>query len=128
VNILLVDDDADMLRIVSRMLSAGGHQVGTCQSPFGVAAVILRTAPDIVVLDVNMPGLQGPALAGVIAKLDLPKRPILCLWSTMDDDALKQASAEAGGIPTISKAQRPTDICAAIERIGRRRVITPVTK
>ncbi|HZS38536.1 MAG TPA: response regulator [Polyangia bacterium] len=120
-NILLVDDDPDILRIVSRMLARNGHQVGTCESPFGVAAVVLRSAPDIVILDVQMPGLTGPALAGVIAKLNLPKRPLLALWSSIDDDGLRKAAEEAGGVPTISKAVRPTELVAAIERIGAQR-------
>src|SRR5262249_35252290 len=120
-NILLVDDDVDILRIVSLMLVRAGHQVGTCDSPFGVAAIVVRSAPDMVILDVNMPGLTGPALAGVLAKLNLPKRPLLALWSNADDDTLRKAAVEAGNVPTISKAARPTEIIAAIERIAGKR-------
>jgi CheY-like chemotaxis protein len=119
-NILLVDDDPHILRIVSRMLVRNGHQVGTCESPFGVAAVVVRSAPDVVILDVNMPGLTGPNLAGVLAKLSLPKRPLLVLWSNADDDVLRKAAEEAGDVPTISKAVRPTEIVVAIERLAKK--------
>jgi CheY-like chemotaxis protein len=118
VNILLVDDDPNILRIVAAQLTANGHHVGTCQSPFGVAAVVMRTAPDLVVLDINMPALTGPALAALLAKLDLPKRPVLALWSSVADDVLRRAGEEAGHVATISKAQRPSEICAEIERIA----------
>jgi DNA-binding response OmpR family regulator len=121
VNILLVDDDPHILRIVSRMLTAAGHQVGTCESPFGVAAVVLRTAPDVVVLDVQMPGLSGPMLAGIIARLELPKRPVLCLWSNADEDSLRRAGIEAGGLTTLSKSHKPSELVVLIERIGQAR-------
>ena len=120
-HVLLVDDDPDILRIVGRMLTLAGHQVGTCQSPFGVAAVVLRSAPDLVVLDVRMPGLTGSALANVILSLGLPKKPQLVLWSSSDDDTLRKASEEAGGVPTISKAARPSELVQQIERIAAKR-------
>ncbi len=118
-NVLLVDDDPDILKIVSRMLAAAGHEVTCCGSPFGVAAVVVRSAPDIVVLDVQMPGLSGPSLAQVLAGLELSKRPILCLWSNADEESLRKAGEEAGGLPTISKARRPTELVALIEKVAR---------
>ncbi len=120
-HVLLVDDDPDILRIVGRMLTQAGHQVGTCQSPFGVAAVVLRSSPDMVVLDVRMPGLTGSALANVILSLGLPKKPMLVLWSSSDDDTLRKAAEEAGGLPTISKAARPSELVQQIERIYAKR-------
>ena len=118
--ILLVDDDANILDIMSKMLEFRGHEVHTCDTPFGVSATIVRDLPDVVVLDVMMPGLGGSALAGIIAKLDLPHAPKLILWSAMDAGALREASREAGGVPTISKGMRASEMAAEIERLGSR--------
>ncbi len=118
--ILLVDDDAAVLDMMSRLLEHRGHEVQTCATPFGVSAQIVRDAPDLVVLDVMMPGLGGAALATLIAKLELPRLPRLVLWSAMDDQALADAGREAGGLPTVSKAMRASEIAAAIERLGNR--------
>jgi DNA-binding response OmpR family regulator len=118
VKILLVDDDATVLDMMSRMLTHRGHEVHTCATPFGVSAQIVRDPPDVVVLDVMMPGLGGSALASLIAKLELPHQPKVLLWSAMDDVALAEAAREAGGLPWISKARRASDIAAEIERFG----------
>jgi DNA-binding response OmpR family regulator len=116
--ILLVDDDLSVLDMMSKLLAHRGHEVRTCDTPFGVSATIVRDPPDVVVLDVMMPGLGGSALASIIGKLELPKPPKLLLWSAMDDAALAEASREAGGLPTISKAMRATEMAAEIERLG----------
>jgi DNA-binding response OmpR family regulator len=119
VKILLVDDDAAILDMMSKMLAHRGHQVQTCATPFGVSATIVRDPPDMVLLDVMMPGLGGSALASLIAKLELPAgRPKIVLWSAMDDVALAEAAREAGGLPWVSKGRRPTEIAAAIERLA----------
>lgn len=118
--ILLVDDDLAILDLMSKMLAHRGHAVSKCPTPFGVSATIVRDPPDVVVLDVMMPGLGGPALATLISKLALPKAPRLILWSAADDDLLRQASREAGGVATVSKAMRASELASAIERIASR--------
>jgi CheY-like chemotaxis protein len=118
VKILLVDDDPTVLDMMSRMLAHRGHAVHTCATPFGVSAQIVRDPPDVVVLDVMMPGLGGSALASLIAKLELERPPKVVLWSAMDDSALAEAARDAGGLPWVSKAMKASDIAAAIERIA----------
>ena len=116
--ILLVDDDAAVLDMMSRLLVHRGHTVHACDTPFGVSAQIVRDPPDVVVLDVMMPGLGGSALASLIAKLELAQPPKVILWSAMDDVALADAAHEAGDLPWISKAKRASEIAAEIERLG----------
>lgn len=116
--ILLVDDDEAVLDMMSRLLAHRGHAVQICASPFGVSAAIVRDPPEVVVIDVMMPGLSGASLASVIARLELEAPPRVILWSAMDDQALAEAAREAGGLPTVSKAMRASEIAAAIERIA----------
>lgn len=116
--ILLVDDDAAILDMMSKVLAHRGHAVHTCATPFGVSAQIVRDPPDVVVLDVMMPGLGGSALATLIAKLELERAPIVILWSAMDDFALGEAAKDAGGLPWVGKGHRASEIAAEIERIG----------
>lgn len=118
--ILLVDDDPAILDMMSKLLTHRGHRVNTCDTPFGVSATIVRVLPDVVVLDVMMPGLGGSALASLIAKLELTHTPKVILWSAMDDVALADAAAEAGGLAWVSKGMRASEIAAAIEKHGPR--------
>jgi CheY-like chemotaxis protein len=116
--ILLVDDDASILDMMSKLLTHRGHSVLTCATPFGVSAMIVRDRPELVVIDVMMPGLGGGSLATLVAKLEVDPRPIVVLWSAMDEEALQRTAQQAGGVATISKAMRASDIAAAIERAG----------
>ena len=81
--ILIVDDDAAALRMIVSMLQHNGHTVIASETPYGVSALVLRHMPDVVVLDVRMPGLNGVQLAHVIAELELPRPPTVALWSSL---------------------------------------------
>jgi DNA-binding response OmpR family regulator len=117
--LLIVDDDQDILKMITRLLAHRGHVVQSCTTPFGVSAMVLRETPDVVLLDVMMPGLTGPALAEVIRQLELSRRPQLVLWSAMDDDKLRQTSLETA-LPTLSKTLHPTKIIAELEKLAKR--------
>jgi DNA-binding response OmpR family regulator len=116
--ILLVDDDAAILEMMSKLLQHRGHEVQTCSTPFGVSAMIVRDKPELVVIDVMMPGLGGGSLAALVAKIDVEPRPRVVLWSAMDDEQLHKTARQAGGLRAISKAMRASEIAAEIERAG----------
>ena len=61
--VLVIDDDPQHLSATHDILCAEGYRVLTQQRPFGVTNMITRHRPDLVLLDVNMPGLSGDALA-----------------------------------------------------------------
>src|SRR5262245_19460935 len=105
--------------MIARMMSHRCHVVQTCTTPFGVSAMVLRDTPDLILLDVMMPGLSGPALAEVLARLPLPRAPVIALWSAMDDQQLRDAGQESK-LPTVSKTRHPTQIIDDLERIVRR--------
>jgi CheY-like chemotaxis protein len=110
--VLLVDEDAGMLALMARLLKDRGHAVELCHGPFGASAQVLRHAPEVVLLDAHMPGLDGVTLAGVIERLPLKPRPLVVLWST-DEDAVERAADETG-LMTLSK-RSPSEAVAALE-------------
>jgi DNA-binding response OmpR family regulator len=116
--VLLVDDDPSIQKLVRVLLEDRQHQVFTSDTPYGVSAAILRHAPDVAVLDVRMPGLSGPQLAQLIAGLPLAQRPLLALWSALDDDSLRNLGQETG-LPCISKARGVLHIADAIEALAK---------
>ncbi|GIJ43941.1 hypothetical protein Val02_08270 [Virgisporangium aliadipatigenens] len=58
-NILVVDDDADLRELLELKLTSAGYRVDTAANGEAALARIAKRLPDLVVLDVMMPGLSG---------------------------------------------------------------------
>jgi DNA-binding response OmpR family regulator len=115
VRVLIVDDDPAILRMLVRVLTVRGHEVDGADSPYGVSAVVQQRQPDVVLLDVMMPGLSGTSLAQLIEKLDMPTRPTVILYSAMPEDQLRKAALGVGA-RYVSKTRGPGAIVTEIER------------
>src|SRR5882724_10344442 len=72
--ILLVDDDAAVLRVTQRRLKKAGHHVVACGGGAEALAVLAGEAFDVMVSDIQMPGVSGLALLRAVREhdLDLP--------------------------------------------------------
>lgn len=101
--LLLIDDDAAHLISTRGLLEAEGYEVFTHTQGFGATNVARQLRPDLILLDVNMPGLSGENLAGVLqanpATRDLP----IIFYSSNDEDALRSAVRRFGVRGYISK-------------------------
>ena len=88
--------------------------VETHEGPFGASAAALRAAPDVVLLDCLMPGLDGPTLSRILRHIPLPRTPRLVLWSSADDATLRQIAADSR-LPTLSKRTQLDSLVRALE-------------
>src|SRR5947209_9497871 len=61
--ILVVDDDAPIRRMLDRTLSAEGYAVATAADGGEALAAVERATPDLLVLDVGLPGVDGLAVS-----------------------------------------------------------------
>jgi CheY-like chemotaxis protein len=61
--ILLVDDDKDYLEFTTRMLSSVGYSVTIATEPMAALDAVARFRPDVCLLDVDLPGMDGYDLA-----------------------------------------------------------------
>ena len=76
--ILLVDDDPDILKLVSMRLSAAGHGVREAESGERALALLATSRPDLVITDLKMDGMDGLALFDEIRK-QVPTLPVIIL-------------------------------------------------
>jgi len=111
--ILIADDEAIIRLGLRTVLEEMGHQV-VGAAPDGVAAVSLarRTRPDVVILDIKMPGLDGLAAAEAIAA-ERPA-PILILTAYSDRELVERAATLAVQ-GYLVKPIREADLAPAIE-------------
>jgi CheY-like chemotaxis protein len=106
--ILIVDDDQAHLSSTRDILIAEGYEVFTHTHGFGVTNRARELRPDLILLDVNMPGLSGDKLAEVLkanyTTRDLP----IVFYSSNDEDALRETVKRYGARGYISKGSVAT--------------------
>ena len=93
--ILLVDDDALVLSVVREMLEADQHRVDLATNGLEALKQIERGSFDLIITDINMPGLDGIGLYRAIERLwpDLRER-VMFIATPRDDDATRDFLAE----------------------------------
>ena len=100
--ILVVDDCAVELEVTRLFLKNAGFEVITRSRPIGTAAEILRMKPDIVLLDVLMPGgLTGDKITKLIRESGIATK--IVLHSGKENNELRELSKECGADGYIKK-------------------------
>lgn len=112
--VLLLDDDASLLRALSRQLNDYGFDVITSISAAEATAILGSTRLDALVCDNEMPGTTGfQFLAGIRTRFPDVKR--FMLSGTILDRNAERAVAELGVTQVFHKPCDSQTLCAAIE-------------
>jgi CheY-like chemotaxis protein len=117
---LVVDDDARSRDLLQQLLVLDGYEVRS--APGGAAALTLLTeeVPDVAVVDLRMPGMDGLELCRRIRGLEHAGRGLtLVMLTGMDDATVRQAGYDAGADEVLSK---PVDRAELRDRLRRARV------
>ena len=115
--IMTVDDSVSLRRLVASALTAAGHAVTEADSGQSALTVAQGTAFDLVISDLNMPGMDGLTLVGQLRKLPAYRAtPILILTTEMDPQK-KQAAKAAGATGWLVKPFDPVQLLATIRKV-----------
>jgi DNA-binding response OmpR family regulator len=117
-NILVVDDDAAIRRVLVRVLSAEGYAVATTADGGSALVELERHLPDLIVLDVGLPGLDGLAVARRARAKGL-SLPILML-TARDDIADRVGGLDAGADDYLVKPFATDELLARVRALLRR--------
>jgi CheY-like chemotaxis protein len=82
--ILVVDDNTDALKTMGALLTCEGHTVTLASDPTDALGHAAALSPDVVVLDIGMPKLDGYQLAKAIRALEGKPRPLIIAVSGYD--------------------------------------------
>jgi CheY-like chemotaxis protein len=103
--IMIVDDDAVSLEVAVAIFEDLGHTVLQRSSSLGTMLAVRRDRPDVVLLDVQMPGLSGDSLGMLLVGAKLEHEPIVILHSSTGGaelEALAKSCNAAGYIEKTS--------------------------
>ena len=115
--ILVVDDDPHIREVVAFALESAGHSVHTKEDGPAAVAAVLASPPDLVVLDLMMPGLDGIEVCRRIRARS--SVPILFL-SARDEEIDKIIGLEVGGDDYITKPFSTRELVARVKAMLRR--------
>jgi DNA-binding response OmpR family regulator len=119
--IVVVDDDPAVLRAVAAVLEADGYQVEGARDQGQALRALLADPPALVVLDVNMPGLDGWELCDILRRQS-HTRDVPVLFLTGRVDLRDQITAmQVGGSDYVTKPFRPEELRAKVRAWMRRR-------
>ena len=121
--ILVVDDDASNVSLLKRLLTLLGYSsvIGT-QEPHLVPGLVTEMDPDVILLDLNMPGMDGYDVMALLRD-QVPESvflPILVLTADVSAEA-KQRALEAGAIDFLTKPFDHVEVALRIRNIIRTR-------
>lgn len=118
--ILLVDDEVDILEFISYNLEKEGYKVYTAQN--GVEAIKLaeKKTPDLIILDVMMPEMDGIAACEEIRKISSLQNVVIAFLTARGEDYSQIAGFEAGADDYITKPIRPKVLVSRVKALLKR--------
>ncbi|MFH4966841.1 response regulator transcription factor [Gaetbulibacter sp. M240] len=120
IKILLVDDEPDILEIVSYNLSNEGYQVITAENGQEGVKKAKKELPQLIILDVMMPEMDGIEACEIIRKIPDLENTIVTFLTARGEDYSQVAGFEAGADDYITKPIKPKVLVSKVKALLRR--------
>ena len=102
-SVLVVDDDRTVRMLAEEALGAAGYAVATAEDGEAALALLETLRPDIILLDVLLPGIDGLALCRHLRAAPETRAVPICIMTGLDDIASIREAYEAGATDFIIK-------------------------
>ena len=118
--ILLVDDEPDILEIVGYNLSQEGYQISTAANGKEAIEKAKSELPDLIIMDVMMPEMDGIEACETIRKIPELTNVIITFLTARNEDYTQVAGFDAGADDYISKPIKPKLLVSKVNALLRR--------
>lgn len=122
--VLIVDDEPAILAAIGPLLDAAGYSVSTATTGYAALDAVERSAPDLVVLDLGLPDLDGRE---VCQRLRQGRTTPIIVLSARHDESEKVAALDAGADDYVTKPFSTDEFLARIRAALRRAENTAMT-
>ncbi len=120
IKILLVDDEPDILEIISYNLTAQGYNVSTANNGVQAVKKAKKEQPHLIILDVMMPEMDGIEACEQIRKIPELENTLIAFLTARGEDYSQVAGFEAGADDYITKPIKPKVLVSKIKSLLRR--------
>lgn len=120
IKILLVDDEPDILEIVGYNLSNEGYQVITAENGIQAIKKAKKEKPQLIILDVMMPEMDGIEACENIRRIPELKETIITFLTARGEDYSQLAGFDAGADDYITKPIKPKVLVSKVKALLRR--------
>jgi two-component system alkaline phosphatase synthesis response regulator PhoP len=120
IKILLVDDEPDILEILSYNLSAEGYTISTASNGLEAVKIAKKQQPHLIIMDVMMPEMDGIEACEKIRNLPELKDTVITFLTARGEDYSQVAGFEAGADDYITKPIKPKVLVSKIKSLLRR--------
>lgn len=127
IKILLVDDEQDILEIVGYNLSQEGYQIVTATNGKEAIAKAKKEKPDLIIMDVMMPEMDGMEACENIRKIPELQDTIITFLTARSEDYSQVAGFDAGADDYIAKPIKPKVLVSKVKALLRRAKTTDDT-
>ena len=115
--VLIVEDDPDTVKLVTAFLARDGHEVISARNGITGLRMAREEKPDLVVLDLMLPGLDGLEICRAIREHSTV--PIIMLTAMVDEED-RLAGLEMGADDYVTKPFSPRELAARVRAVLRR--------
>ena len=117
--ILIVDDDRHNRQLLELMLAPEGFSLQTAASGEEALALVAQEAPDLILLDILMPGMDGYQVAGTIKGNPVTKNIPVIMVTALDDRDARMLGLRAGAEDFISQPVDRAELCVRVKNLLR---------
>ena len=114
VTVLSIDDDAEVTEMISVMLGLEGFEVSTAQSVFEGMKALSDALPDVVLLDVMMPGVDGMQFCAALRDSEETAQIPVIFVSALGGQKDLEAASAAGAVGYVTKPLSSATLVTAI--------------
>jgi len=119
-SILIVDDEQDIRNILSYNLRKEGFDTYEAENGEEGIRMLNEIQPDLIILDVMMPGMDGIEICEIIRKTPGNQKVLICFLTARGEDYSQIAGLDAGADDYISKPIKPKVLVSRINALIRR--------
>ncbi len=124
--VLVIEDEADIRELMRYNLEREGYQVAECASAEEARVFLEKTAPDLILLDLMLPGTDGFAFCRKIREQEKTSRTPVIMVTARNEDADIVAGLEVGADDYITKPFSARILLARVKAVLRRWAVEPV--